>query len=75
MRRDLRLYTNSASKSDLVSLVRSFGKISVTEHLWDWPKGSIHLHWFDEDDYKPTTGVEVTVFPMREKEKKFSASK
>lgn len=73
MGRDLRLYTDSASKSDLVSLIRSFGKVSTTEHLWDWPKGSVHLHWFDEDDYKSTTGVELTVFPMRDDEKEFSA--
>lgn len=72
MGRDLSLYTDSASRSDLVSLIRSFGKVSTTEHLWDWPKGSVHLHWFDEDDYKSTTGVELTVFPMRDEEKEYS---
>jgi hypothetical protein len=75
MGRDLRLYTDNASKSDLVSLIRSFGKVRTTEHLWDWPKGSVHLHWFDEDDYKSTTGVELTVFPMNDEESKYSKGK
>lgn len=75
MGRDLRLYTDSASRSDLVSLIRSFGKIQTTEHLWDWPRGSTHLHWFDEDDYKSTTGVELTVFPMSEEDREFSTGK
>lgn len=64
MGRDLCLYTDNANKGELVSFVRSFGKVRVTEHLWDWPKGSVHFHWFDEDDYKTTTGVELTLFPM-----------
>lgn len=75
MGRDLRLYTDSASKSDLVSLIRSFGKVRTTEHLWDWPKGSVHLHWFDEDDYKSATGVELTVFPMSDEESEYSKGK
>lgn len=64
MGRDLCLYTERADKSELISLITSFDNVKRTEHLWDWPKGSEHFHWFDNVDYRSTTGVELTVFPV-----------
>ena len=35
-------------------------------HLWDWPKGSIHFHWFSDIEYESYDGVEATIFPPSE---------
>jgi len=34
-----------------------------TNHLWDWPQGSIHYFWFESEDYKSINGVEATIYP------------
>ena len=34
-----------------------------TGHLWDWPKGSLNYHWFDDSDYRSFDGVEATIYP------------
>lgn len=31
-------------------------------HLWDWPKGSVHLHWFEAKDFLSYDGVEATIY-------------
>ena len=63
MGRDLYLHTESTNKKSLYNHIKSYGKITPTSHLWDWPTGSEHLHWFDKEDFKSITGVEITIFP------------
>lgn len=72
MGRDLRLYPKNASKAELVSFIKSFGQIQPSSHLWDWPKGTRHFFWFDDTDHRSTTGVEITVFPVRDSERSLS---
>lgn len=73
MGRDLYLHTKSTNKKRLSDHIKSYGKISTISHLWNWPKGSEHLLWFDQEDFKSITGVEITIFPeIRGKRKSWS---
>lgn len=73
MGRDLYLHTKSTNKKSLSDHIKSYGNITPTSHLWDWPKGSEHLLWFDQEDFKSITGVEITIFPeIRGKRKSWS---
>lgn len=74
MGRDLRLYPKNARKAELVSFIKSFDKIQTSSHLWDWPKGTRHFLWFDDTDYRSTTGVEITIYPVRDSERSLSSS-
>ena len=71
MGRDLYLHTESTNKKSLSDHIKSYGKISTTSHLWNWPKGSEHLLWFDQEDFKSITGVEITIFPEIRGKSKF----
>jgi hypothetical protein len=70
MGRDLSLYPKNTSKADLVSFIRSFDKIQTSSHLSDWPRGTKHFFWFDDTDYRSTAGVEITIFPVRDSERR-----
>lgn len=73
MGRDLYLHTKSTNKKSLSDHIKSYGNITPTSHLWDWPIGSEHLLWFDQEDFKSITGVEITIFPeIRGKRKSWS---
>jgi hypothetical protein len=74
MGRDLRLYPKNAGKAELVSFIKSFDKIQTSSHLWDWPKGTIHFFWFDDTDYRSTTGVEITIYPVQDSERSLRSS-
>jgi hypothetical protein len=75
MGRDLRLYPNDASKTELVSFVMSFKNMRTSSHLWDWPEGTEHFFWFDDKDYRSITGVEITIYPIRNSESAISSGK
>jgi hypothetical protein len=51
-----------ATRDDLVKFLKLHAFRS-TEHLWDWPKGTVHLHWFEIAGFKSFDGVEASVFP------------
>ena len=72
MGRDLRLYTETASKAQLVSYITSLENIESSSHLWNWPKGTVHYHWFEKKDYLSKTGVEITIFKVTEDHKKYA---
>ena len=73
MGRDLYLHTESTNKKSLSDHIKSYGKINTTSHLLNWPKGSEHLLWFNQEDFKSITGVEITIFPeIRGKRKSWS---
>jgi hypothetical protein len=52
-----------ATKADLKRHLISLG-FRPTAHLWEWPKGSVHYHWFERRDYLSFDGVEATIFPV-----------
>lgn len=71
MGRDLYLHTESTNKKSLSDHIKSYGKINTTSHLLNWPKGSEHLLWFNQEDFKSITGVEITIFPEIRGKRKF----
>ncbi|HEX5725895.1 MAG TPA: HEPN domain-containing protein [Longimicrobiaceae bacterium] len=62
------LFPPRATKLGLRKHLRSLGYLPV-QHLWSWPKGSVHFHWFEEEDFKSTDGVEATIYPTSEEER------
>jgi hypothetical protein len=56
-------YPTRATKADLKRHLISLG-FRPTGHLWEWPKGSVHYHWFQQRDYVSFDGVETTIFPV-----------
>ncbi|WP_217574770.1 hypothetical protein [Mesorhizobium sp. GbtcB19] len=59
------LHPRQATKKELTSFLKSLGYLP-TKHLWDWPKGTVHFHWFNSTDYLSYDGVEATVYPCSE---------
>ena len=62
------LHPQRASLDGLRRLLKEF-KFEPTSHLRDWPKGSLHFHWFQTLDYESFDGVEATIFSPSEEEK------
>ena len=61
-------HPKSASKDDLKEHLLSLGFRSC-QHLWDWPKESLHFHWFEERENVSFDGVEATIFPRNAEQK------
>jgi hypothetical protein len=66
---EITLYPKAASRDELSRVLRNLGFTPV-EHLWDWPKGSLHFSWFDRTDYRSFDGVEATIYPPSEDQQK-----
>ena len=62
------LYPDCVDKDTLCRYLRAFN-FEPCDHLWDWPKGSQHFHWFESDNFRSFDGVEATVYPTRDKER------
>ena len=62
---EVSFHPTRSSRDELKKLVRELG-FTPSGHLWDWPKGSLHFHWFDEVDYQSFDGVEATICPPSE---------
>jgi hypothetical protein len=58
-------YPPKATRDDLVRFLKHRG-YTPTKHMWEWPKGTVHLHWFEISDFKSFDGVESSVFPLSE---------
>ena len=63
------LYPDRADWRALCSHLRACN-FEPCEHLWNWPKGSRHFHWFEHRDFRSFDGVEATVYPTKDAEKK-----
>ena len=61
-------HPKSASKPEIKQHLLSLGFRSC-QHLWDWPKESLHFHWFEERENLSFDGVEATIFPRSVEEK------
>lgn len=62
------LYPDRANKRTLCNHLRAF-RFEPCKHLWRWPKGSRHFHWFERCDFRSFDGVEATVYPPKDVEK------
>ena len=74
MAREIILYPKKASKNELKEFVEKRG-YKKTEHLWNWPKGTLNFFWFDDDDYKSIAGVELDIYPVDNTENKYTNNK
>ncbi len=62
---EITLHPRKSSREGLRKFLIDLG-FRKTRHLWDWPKGSVHFHWFDDIDFRSFDGVEATVFPSND---------
>lgn len=62
------LHPKNATRDQLRQLLEKRG-YHPTDHLWDWPKGSLNYHWFDRTDYRSFDGVEATIYPPSDENK------
>lgn len=60
-------YPRTATKRQLRQHLLQNG-FEKSQHLWKWPKGSLHFRWFDEEEFKSTTGVEASIYPHSDEE-------
>src|ERR1043166_6446681 len=68
MSTEVTLYSASATKELLRRHLILLG-YQPSDHLWHWPKGSLHFQWFEAEDFKSIDGVEATIYPLSEDEK------
>jgi len=61
-------HPKSASKEEIKRHLLMLGFRSC-QHLWDWPKGSLHFHWFEARENLSFDGVEATIFARSAEEK------
>lgn len=61
---EIRIYPPRSTRAELRKLLLQLG-FERTNHLWPWPKGSLHFHWFEARDYVSFDGVEATIYPPR----------
>jgi hypothetical protein len=59
---EITLYPPKATREELVGMLKSRG-YKPSSHLWDWPTGTVNLHWFESSDFTSFDGVEASVFP------------
>jgi hypothetical protein len=55
------LHPARATKKELQEFLASRGYLS-SRHLWKWPRGTLHFHWFNKKDFLSFDGVEATIF-------------
>lgn len=62
---EIRCYPETSNKQGLKALLVDLG-FRPCDHLWDWPEGSLHFHWFSDVEYQSYDGVEATIFSPTE---------
>lgn len=65
---EVTLYPPKATRQELVKLLKARGFRSTT-HLWNWPKGAVHFHWFETADFTSFDGVEASVFAASDQDR------
>ena len=65
---EVTLYPPHATRDQIVRFLKGRG-YKPCAHLGDWPKGTVHLHWFESTDFTSFDGVEATVFQPSDKER------
>ncbi len=65
MGRDLTLYPERATKSDLKELLENLN-FHKCNHLWDWPEETLNYAWFETEDFKSFDGVSADIYPLKD---------
>jgi hypothetical protein len=64
---EITLYPPAAKRDEIVAFLKARG-YRPCSHLWDWPAGTVNLHWFETSDFTSFDGVEASVFPPSDQE-------
>ncbi len=57
-------FPKSASKRDLVGCLRSFGFVTGKNPFRPGPPGTVSAFWSEPEDFKSTSGIDASVFPL-----------
>jgi hypothetical protein len=63
-------FPKSARKSDLVACLRGFGFVTCKNPFWPGPPGTVSAFWSEPEDFKSTSGIDASVFPLDDEAKK-----
>lgn len=63
-------FPKSATKDQLTSLLLELGYVQGENIFWLGPPGTISFFWEEQEDFKSTSGVDASVFPLDEEGKK-----
>jgi hypothetical protein len=59
------LHTQAKRREDISRVLKTLG-YQPSNHLWEWPTGSMHFAWFEAKDFLSYNGVEATVYKPSE---------
>ena len=62
-------YPKAATRNELIAELKSMGFELGENIFWPGPEGTINLFWSDPKDYKSTSGVDASVFPISDEGK------
>ena len=62
------LYPPKVGREPLCKFLKECG-FDPCEHLWSWPQGTKHYHWFSQVGFESFDGVEATVYPVKDSER------
>jgi len=57
-------FPQAAAKEQLVDLLKKLGYETGENLFWPGPSGTISLFWAEPRDFKSTSGVDVSIFPL-----------
>lgn len=57
-------FPRQTTKVELISLLEQLGYVTGTNLYWPGPPGTISLFWSEPRDFKSTSGVDASVFPL-----------
>jgi hypothetical protein len=57
-------FPRSATKVDLMSLLKELGFVERENRFWPGPPGTVSLFWAESQDFVSTSGVDASVFPL-----------
>jgi hypothetical protein len=63
-------FPSSATKADLIALLKELGFVEGENRFWPGPPGTASLFWAEPKDFISTSGVDASVFPLDDSGKK-----
>jgi hypothetical protein len=64
---EVTLYPSQGTRKELVAFLKA-RRYEPSRHFWEWPTGTVNLHWFEREDYTSFDGVEASVYQPSEEE-------
>jgi hypothetical protein len=63
-------FPRAATRDDLLALLQELGYERANNLFWPGPAGTISMYWSEPKDFKSTSGVDASVFPLDASAKK-----